>query len=413
MSPTPRVAILGLNFPPEPTGISPYTGALARGLTERGIHIDVVTTHPHYPDWEFREGYGQWTRREVVDGVQVMRLRHYVPTRPDGVRRLVSEISFGVRLLLARWGRPDVVVMVSPALFSTAMALVRARLNPRSPAVVVWVQDLYSLGITETGAGGGVVARWMAWVESKTLRAASRVVVIHSRFEAYVSGVLGVDPERIEVVRNWTHLPHTMVRDRAAARALHGWKDAETVVLHAGNMGSKQGLENVVEAAKLADQQGVPLRFVLIGNGSQRGLLRELGQGIDRLQFIDSLDDDAFQAALSAADVLLVNEKPGVAEMAVPSKLTSYFNAGRPVLAATDTGGVTAGEVNAAGAGIVVEAGIPQAIVDSALWLADHPAKAEQLGLSGLRYRELVLGQEAALNHYAEILTNLAAERGR
>ena len=34
-----------------------------------------------------------------------------------------------------------------------------------------------------------------------------------------------------------------------AFRAAHGWSHDEVVVLHAGNVGYKQGLENVVEAA--------------------------------------------------------------------------------------------------------------------------------------------------------------------
>ncbi|MEB0141401.1 hypothetical protein QN363_20505, partial [Undibacterium sp. CCC2.1] len=82
-----------------------------------------------------------------------------------------------------------------------------------------------------------------------------------------------------------------------------------------------------------------------------------------RLQFIDSLDDFGFQRALASADILLVNEKLGVSEMAVPSKLTSYYNAGRPVIAATDRRGVTAAEIESAGGGVVVDAEVPQAII--------------------------------------------------
>src|SRR5690606_26271283 len=155
-------------------------------------------------------------------------------------------------------------------LFATAIATIRARLSRRRPSVVVWVQDIYSLGVTETGAGGGAVARVMKAVESATLRAASGVVVIHSRFSAYITDVLGVDPDRIEVVRNWTHLEPAPATDIAAVRERHGWAANETVVLHAGNMGAKQGLGNVVEAARLADQGSLPLRFVLLGNGSRR-----------------------------------------------------------------------------------------------------------------------------------------------
>lgn len=410
---TPRVAILGLNYPPEPTGISPYMGSFARGLRKRGLPVRVFTAHPHYPEWEFREGYGQWTRREDIDEIAVTRFLHYMPSKPDGIRRLLSEITFGLRLAFARWGKPDVVVLVSPALFSTAIATVRARLSRRRPAVVVWVQDIYSLGVTETGAGGGTVARVMKAVESATLRAASGVVVIHSRFSSYITDTLGVDPERIQVVRNWTHLEPAPAPDVANVRSRHGWSPTETVVLHAGNMGAKQGLGNVVDAARLADEQGLPLRFVLLGNGSKRASLEKRGEGVERLQFIDSLDDAGFQAALASADILLVNEKVGVSEMAVPSKLTSYFSTGRPVLAATDARGATASEVQASNGGVIIEAGDPAALVDAALALGDDPEECQTLGANGLRYREEVLGEEAAIDQYAEWLRSLAEKRGR
>src|SRR6478735_10683440 len=98
MSSSPRVLALGLNYPPEPTGISPYTGSMARGLARRGFITRVLTAHPHYPDWKVKPGYGQWSRNEHLDGVAVTRLRHYIPAVPKGLRRLASEISFGARL---------------------------------------------------------------------------------------------------------------------------------------------------------------------------------------------------------------------------------------------------------------------------------------------------------------------------
>ena len=81
-------------------------------------------------------------------------------------------------------------------------------------------------------------------------------------------------------------------------RAAHGWPSTDTVALHAGNMGVKQGLENVVEAARLADARGLPIRFVLLGDGNQREALLARAQGITRLQFLDALPEADFQATL-------------------------------------------------------------------------------------------------------------------
>jgi glycosyltransferase involved in cell wall biosynthesis len=402
-----------LHYWPEHTGNAPYTTSLASGLRERGMHVRVLTGHPHYPEWRVRHGYGGWRSPATHDGVPVVRLAHYVPPRPSGVRRLLSELSFGARLLFERWGGADVVVLVSPALFASAVASLRPRRSTgagRKQTRIVWVQDLYSLGITETKQGGPLLERIMHAVESFVLRRADGVAVIHDRFREHVVGRLGVNEHRVRVMRNWTHLApfrDLEATERAAIRSRHGWSAHETVVLHAGNMGVKQGLENVVEAARVADEQGAPVRFVLLGDGARRAALQAGASDIRRLQFIDPVGDDDFAGVLQAADALLVNEMPGLAAMSVPSKLTSYFAAGRPVIAATDAGSVTAGELADSGAGVRVDAGDPAALVAAALDLADDPERARTLGEAGRKYRDEVLGGAQAIDRYADWVAGL------
>ena len=398
------VVILGLNYPPESTGIAPYTGALATGLAKLGYGVTANVAHPHYPEWKIRDGYGEWSRTERSDGVEVHRLLHYVPAEPRGVRRLLSELSFGSRLVFRRIGRPKLVIAVSPSLFATAMAVLRVRLMPRRPRVAVWVQDIYTLGMAEIGEGGGLVQRITRWVESRTLSGADVVVVIHERFKNYVTRELGVPANKVVVIRNWTHLPPWKPVDSAEAKARLGWPQDVTLAVHTGNMGAKQGLENLVEAARLAGQHGCSVRFLLIGDGGERRALEAAARGVSRVDFIDPLDDDDYRLALAAADVLIVNEKPGVASMAVPSKLTSYFNAGRPVVAATDSGGITASEIAAAAAGVVVPAGDPQALLDAVDDLGRDDTAAHRFGVNGQRYRESVLDQDAAIRRWADLI---------
>lgn len=413
MTSSPRVLVLGLNYPPEKTGISPYTGAMTRGLVRRGFVTRVLTTHPHYPDWKVPSGYGQWSRSEQIDGVDVTRLKHYVPRRPKGVRRALSEASFGARVATHDWSDPDAIVVVSPALISSLLGALRAKLTHRKKPLVVWVQDLYTLGMVETGQAGGFAVKVMSALEGWLLRSADKVIVIHDRFAARVADDFGVPRDRIEVVRNWTHLPPSPEVDVEAARRSLGWGKGEIVVLHAGNMGVKQGLENVVDAARLACERDLPVRFVLLGHGSERDRLKALGAGLSSLEFLSPLNDAEFSAALASADSLLVNELPGVSEMAVPSKLTSYFSAGRPVVAATDVSGITAEEVRAADAGVVVPASDPEALLDAVTALGADPGHAEHLGKNGRLYRKTVLDEESAINRFTEMLTRLIATDDR
>ncbi|GAA3340635.1 glycosyltransferase family 4 protein [Curtobacterium pusillum] len=407
-----RVLILGLNFAPESTGIAPYTTGLAEELAKRGMEVRAITGFPHYPQWRFSSPKPPLWRESFESGVRVVRRRHLLPKRPDGLWRALSEISFGLSSVFARFGKPDVVVLVSPALISSAIGLLKVRLLTRRPTAV-WVQDLYTLGLRELGEGRvGIAERAIGALERWCLRSADAVIVIHDRFRATVVEELGVAPEKVMVVRNWSHLEEAEPVDRSTARAELGWAETDFIVLHAGNMGVKQGLENVVEAARLATASGSSLRFVLLGDGNQREHLSVLAAEVPSLTMIGSLPDGEFRKALASADALLVNERSGVGGMAVPSKLTSYFSTGLPVIAATDSGSVTESEVLLAAAGPVVPAGDPQALVDAALALAQNPIAARAMGASGSQFRSTRLTARSSFDRFTQLLRGLATGRG-
>jgi colanic acid biosynthesis glycosyl transferase WcaI len=402
-----RLALICLNFPPEPTGVAAYTGALADDLAKRGADVRVITGMPHYPQWQVYDGYGR-SGIETSDRLVVARRRHSVPAKPELFNRLAMELTFGLNAVMARWNRPDVVVLVSPALFSSILACLKAALFRRP--VVVWVQDIYSLAISQTGRAGPLGSRLMAWAERVLLKRAQAVVAIHERFKRYLVSELAIDPEKVSVIRNWCHIadpPPLSVSSRSEMREQLGWRDDVTVLLHAGNMGVKQDLGNVVKASQLADQRGEPLLFVLMGDGSERHDLEAMGTN-RCLQIIDPLPTESFPAALCAADALLVNERAGVTEMAVPSKLTSYFASGRPVIAATDAGSVTAEEIELSGAGIRVDAEQPDLLLEAALELRKNPQRSARLGANGRAFRDAHLVADASLSAFHRSLSAVA-----
>lgn len=403
---------MGINYAPESIGIAPYTTLLASGLAARGHEVQVLTGFPHYPEWMRRDGCFRLRSEEVANLVRIGRFGHYVPRRATTFGRAVMETTFGLQVLLARWNEPEVVLFVSPPLLAAGMSAVRARLSRPRPAVGVIVHDLYSKGVEETAALSGAPAVAVQAVEVAVVRLADEVVVIHEGF-AEILERLGIDRKRIRTIRNWNHVAPPDPSASAAFRAAAGWDPAEVVILHSGNMGAKQGLENVVAAARLASLEGHRVRFVLLGDGNQRARLESEAEGIGTVQFLDPVSDEDFPSVLGAADVLLVNERPGVARMAVPSKLTSYLNSGKPILAATDAGGFTAAEIAASGAGVRVPADRPDLLLREALRLGTDDALAARLSEAGRLYCATALSANEALDRYEEwILDLLRAPRG-
>lgn len=411
-----KIKIVGINYFPEVTGIAPYTTGMAEGLAAQGHEVSVITGLPHYPEWRIYDEYrSERSYRETINGVTVDRLKHYVPENPSARNRILMEASFAKALLRTRFDPSSVVIAVSPTLLSTAAVVAKARL--RTVPVGVVVQDLYGKGVVETGAMGGRLGNVATRFEARVLRAASGVVVIHDRFRAALAEV-GFDDTASTVIRNWTHLDAAddpTTSESVETRRQFGWGDDEVIVVHAGNMGVKQGLENVVAAAKLAVGEVPPgtVRFVMIGDGNQRRSLEDTGAGISTLQFLKVLPDNAFRAVLQTADVLLVNERPGVKDMAVPSKLTTYFRTGKPVVAATDQSSAAAGEVRAAGAGVIVAPADPHALLEAVLTIGRDKAAGLQYGESGKRYSQEVLSREGAISSYESWCRDLSSASSR
>ncbi|MEL4505642.1 glycosyltransferase family 4 protein [Luteococcus sp. H138] len=380
-----KILIIGVNYAPEISGIAPYTSAMAEGLQAAGHQVNVITGIPHYPQWTNYTGFTGLTRTSRITGVRVRRVRHVIGSGGMGVSRIMQEVTFGLAAALSPWHRPDVVLCVSPALISTGLQVLRSKL-PGQPPVTVWVQDLYSNGAREIG-GNNRVGHVLESVESAILRAADGVLVIHERFRRHVVDDLGVDDAKVCVSRNWSHIDISLSADPAEVRRKY-FGDAKMVAIHTGNMGAKQGLENIVEAARLADQRGSSVVFGLVGNGSRHDALVAAGAGVKHLVFVPSLGDAEYAAMLQCADVLIVNEKPGLRESAVPSKLTSYFIQGKPVVAATEADSATADEVRVAEAGPIIAPGDPASLLDIVEDMAGSVRRASRYGANARRFAE-------------------------
>lgn len=370
------ILIVGLNYSPEPTGIAPYTTGMAHAFAEVGHQITVVTGFPHYPRWRSEDGCR--VRRQEWDGpVRITRVPHPVPRDGGPMGRIAMEAVFATAAARVVPDPPDVVVAVSPALLGVAAAQVqrrRGRRAGRTTALGVVVQDLYGAGAHELGGARGllsgigprarhVLADLVARTETALLRRADGILTVHEvlRDRLVAQGIPGAD---VDVVHNWTHVA-APVRDRDAVRSRLGLRPDRHVVMHAGNMGAKQGLDGVVEAARLAEGWDVPVEFVLVGDGNQRDRIARAAEGCSRIRLLPPVPEDDFPDVLAAADVLLLHERPGLRETCAPSKLTSYFAAGRPIVAATDARSPAAADLRTAGAGVVVGPGDPGALLSA------------------------------------------------
>jgi len=167
----PRLAILSYNYAPEPTGIPFYNTGMATWFAAHGWSVIMHAGLPHYPWWRVPENYAHRDYRagrgdELMDGVEVQRVRHFVPSSPvSGRARMRLDASYLWHTFLRSFrqrSRPDVLLVIAPPFLAGLLALF---LRWRYRVPVCWhVQDLQvdaalDLGMLPRRLGG--VLLWL------------------------------------------------------------------------------------------------------------------------------------------------------------------------------------------------------------------------------------------------------------
>jgi len=401
-----RVLLVTTNYWPEPTGIAVYTTDLAGFLKTNNHQVTVLTSLPHYPWWKVPNEFAHLNEGVTSNnGVEVIRAKHLVPPKMNALLRMRFEFSlwWNLKRVLKRFRNNefDVVIACMPTVAAGVIGN-KIAIKLGVPFGLI-VQDLSGAGAKQSGLrGGALISRIAHLVEGSALHGADSLVVVSPAMRDVVVG-LGVDSKKVNQILNYSARSIEPV-DKAAARKKFGWAEGEFVVIHTGNMGAKQDLENVVKAAEALERNSV-VKIYLIGHGNQENTLKQLCAGKKNISVMAAVSNEDYSALLSAADLLLVNERSTQMEMSLPSKLTSYLYSERPVLAAVPRGGATWKFLE--GVAELVDAGDPKKLATKIEELSKNQSRLDQLAKLGSEFAVKHLDPEIGRAKYINWVGNL------
>ena len=408
-----RVLIVAGGFAPEVSATGPYNTDFARYLLECGHDVLVVTHVPHYPQWKRFEGYRPTGSLASVDGATIRRVPSYIPRRPTAARRIAYDTTFSASALIGslrfRRQRPDVVFGVcSPLQVGlTCAALGRVWNVP----FVFHLQDLLPDSATEVGM----------LTSPRSVRAAHKlgrlvydradaVTVIGDRFRDILVE-RGVPRDKVHVFPNWIDVnvddPPPFRVDEV--RAELGVREGGTLVMYVGNIGFKQGMSALVDAA--AALAGEPaFRVAMVGDGADMpNVEAAVRRRADANVVLTGVRPrESLSELLTAADVLVVHQRKDVRDMVVPSKLLTYAAAGRPVVFAGAADSVGAKFVQDSGGGVVVAPEDPVALADGIRILASDAERRAQHGADARRYVRDRFDRSVVLERAERLLREVA-----
>lgn len=406
-----RILIHGINFYPETAGVGKYTGEMAHSLAVAGHEVRVVTAPPSFPQWRVTPGYSAWRydRQQLPSQpgkLKVCRCPTWVPKNPDGLKRLFHLASFAlsslpVMLWQVLW-RPELVLLVEPTFCCAPQALLTARLA----GAKAWlhIQDFevdaaFELGDLTFSRGQALAQTFERWL----LRKFDRVSAISGQM---VSRLLlkGVDQSRCVHFPNWvdTRAIFPLPNPSSLRREL-GIAENAIVALYSGSMGKKQGLDLLVDTARQLLHRS-DLRFVFCGDGSYRQVFVEKAKGLSNVTILPFQPSERLNDLLNLADIHLLPQRAGAADLVMPSKLTGMLASGRPVLATATPGTELASAV--LGHGIVVPPADLDAFVSALLDLAADGDLRLTLGHAARKYAVSNLNRDEILRRFERSILN-------
>jgi glycosyltransferase involved in cell wall biosynthesis len=408
-----RILFFSHYFPPEGNAPAARTHENAARWVRRGHQVTVVTCAPSHPAGVVYPGYRNRLRqREVIDGVEVVRVITYVAPNQGTLRRTLNYLSYmaSATFFALFLPRPDVIVATSPQFFCGWAGVIASRL--RGVPLVLEIRDLWPESIEAVEAlRGRPLLRALGWLERRMYAAARQVVTVGDGYRERLLA-RGVPAERISVIMNGIDLAMFRPRERDAGLARRLGLEHRFVVGYSGTIGMASGLDVVLRAAELLRRRGRDdVRLLLVGDGAERQQLEAEARrrGLENVVFTGRQDRGLVPAFLSLCDACLVHlRKAELFETVMPSKIFEAAGVARPLI--LGVGGEARSLMERAGCGIAMEPENAEELVEAILRLAGDPRLRESLGRAGRAYVEAHHDRDRLAADYLGVLEKVAGE---
>ena len=405
-----KILIISQQWEPEEGTPQRRWAQLCRSLIQAGNEVDVIAAPPHYPGGQLTSDAPEHQPGAVATGNHGETVWR-TSFRPHG-RSLVSRVldqgivalsSLRVGIKVAKLTRPDVILTTAPPIPSTVVAALVA-FRTHLPFVVdlrdVWPDLLRHMNdwgnLAESNPQNRLKARAFdvlisvgGWVFVRGLKRADAIITTTPSF---AEKLRNEGRHHVLNLRNMASVREQSVPSLALTAYLDGYdrENGTLRVLYAGTTGRAQGLDNALDAVRLATEAGVDIELRVVGSGAS---LRRLQLHAERenlpVEFLGRIPFDEVIEEYEWCDTALVHLRDWTPlEYAVPSKLYETLSVGRHVTVAAN--GEAARIASETGAGVAVPAMDARALADAWIELAQN---REQLEVSD-RGRRWLLDRE-------------------
>ena len=395
----PRLLVLNQYYRPGVEATANLLADLCESLAET-YDVTVVTGR--------LQGREDLPTAETLGGVRVLRTRSTSFNRTKLSHRGLNYATYLVDSLVRSLSiePPQLVVcMTDPPIVGDLGVAVARRFG--APLLVI-SEDVFPEIATELGRlTNPVVVEVLRRLVAFYLRRADHIVAIGDRMRERLIAK-GASPERISVIPNWVDaaaiVPGPRENDWARAQSLSD----RFVVMHSGNVGHAQDLDNLVRATTfLRDLDD--LAVLIVGFGARHVEVAQLADRLeaDKVRLLPYQPREVLPQSLGSAHIHYVGLAKGLAGFVVPSRLYGILSAGRPVIVAADPDSETARLVDEVGCGVAIPPDRPDLLAGAIRDAHDGRLDLVEMGNRGRAYIEREADRPVALARYRSLVAEL------
>ena len=307
--------------------------SLAQSLKKQGHEVEVLTSFPNYPNQELFGGYKlKWHNVEEIKGIRVNRCYTFIKKSRGLVSRALGFLSFQTSsaiIGITKIKKPDLIICLSPPIFLGVTGVLLRWWHKST--MILTVADLWP----ESGIKLGVIKNKLI---IKTLE--NLEVFLYNRSD----GVAGQTQGIVKHINN--KIPNTPIvwfkngvdfstlQTQINVDVVEDNPEGEFVVGYTGLVGYAQGLEVLVEAAKILESNK-NIKFLVVGDGPKLEEVKALSRkySLSNIEFTGNVPKSEMPSYLYKMDVTVVPLKKNELFLgAIPSKIFDSFANKVPVI---------------------------------------------------------------------------------
>lgn len=327
-----RILIFTNHFYPENFKVND----IAFDLTDRGEEVTVITGLPNYPQGKIFQGYGLFkNRREIINGVRVIRLPLVPRGNGGSLRLMLNYFSYLISLLLyfpilVTHKYDTVFVHETSPVFIGIPAVLYKRI--RKVPLFFWVLDLWPESVqAASNMSNKYILNALNSLVKWIYTYCDKILITSKGFQKSICEK-GDFERKIEYLPNWSEQifeKHVIVEPEENALP-DGFK-----IMYAGNIGEAQNIETL---ASLANRmKSLPVKWIFLGDGRKKDWLERYiaDNNLEEVIYLLGRFDVRYMPYFfEQANMMLFSLKDDeIFKLTVPARLQSFLAMGKPIVA--------------------------------------------------------------------------------